>query len=1635
MAKTGKSGKQDVSDASKKAGGNSADAEALTSSRPRLKPPVLDKNAYGYQPVKLNTAPKRIAKIQFGTMSQLATKSAAEFEVANTDLMGPSAEAFGVRQPAPGGCLDPRLGVSNKVDRCKTCHQKLAECAGHFGYIQLKLPVFHAGFFKHTLTLLQCVCKSCSRILLNINERERFLRRLQADDIDALGKTQLFKRIVELCKRNHKCYYCDHLNGVVKKLGGGLFKIVHDVGKGKGYASIEDEVSRLKLRAALLGSDRNVFISKAIEEAAANGGSGVLGDGLERSNSSSSSSSSAIIASSSSSGGGASGGGVGPSGGKMKYDDAQRLSDAVGRGGLENITPLVAYNILRKMTTEDITMLWMNKDFGHPESLIMWAVPVPPVPIRPSVPVDMAGGGTTEDDLTVKLQEIIMMNSSLENSMERGINIKNLTEDWEVLQMNVAQFINGETPGLPRAGTNTKAIRGLCQRLKGKQGRFRGNLSGKRVDFSGRTVISPDPNLAVEEVGVPSRVATVMTYPERVFDHNLEEMRRMVINGPKRHPGANVIRRSQAAKFPGAPASHSILLSILSDDKRKKEAEKLKPGDIVERHMRDGDVVMFNRQPSLHTLSIMAHRVRVMPWRTFRFNECACSPYNADFDGDEMNLHLPQTEEARAEAIELMNITKNLVTPRNGETLVAATQDFLTAAFLLTRKDNFMTRAEFVRLAAYFSDATEHVKIPPPAILKPHALYTGKQLIQLLIAPGPDSRYTAESVNVESKEKFYSQDRYMCLDDGYVCIDRGELLSGRLGKKTLGAETKTGLFHTLIRDATSSDATRVMGRLAKLSARYIGDRGFSIGLEDVTPPQGLLNVKQDILVKGQAATDEVIQKYHDGTLQLHAGCDALQSLESDISGILGRIRQRCGDEAMRELQGTNAALCMAQAGSKGSPLNISQMVACLGQQSVAGSRIQNGFDGRSLPHFEAGALTPDAKGFAGNSFYSGLTPTEFFFHTMGGREGLVDTAVKTAETGYMARRLMKALEDLSMQYDHTVRNSEKHIVQFSYGDDRLDPHVMEAGGRPVAYPRLLKNVLCRDARAEERALLAHEIVSLADKCLMERRSQMAGFSDGGIKFTEETLAFFQGLAAQQLPLEKQGDSGASDHGDTGGADAIRAELREMTAKKRQVWRKSAQKPGSKAHAQSMRLLRENVQRITAGHVTTVVNEALRTYARAIIEPGEAVGAIGAQSLSEPGTQMTLKTFHFAGVASMNVTLGVPRLKEIINGSKVISTPIIEARLCDSDNIISARLVKAQIEKTTLGEVTKSIEAIIGRHSCYVKIVLDELVINNFNLNVNAYTVRQALLSPSGGHSSQLLRNLDEQYIQISSESNYELQVFPPDLKPKKSERDAIKDANMFDEDGFDVGRDGGIEDDGLEQTLRRYFHLHSLKKDLPHVIVKGVPSISRAIINEEERRDGKKEYYLLLEGYGLAEVMGASGVRGVATKSNHIIDMQRVLGIEAARACIADEIKYIMSQYGIVVDVRHLMLLSDVMTFRGEVLGITRFGVAKMRESVLMLASFEKTTDHLFDAAVHSRVDDIVGVSECIIMGAPIPLGTGLFKLVHHNKEAAPVQVTPRRRLFEQARDKAQAVAAAAAAAASTATKRLGSKKRTASKR
>nr|WCZ58691.1 DNA-directed RNA polymerase III subunit RPC1 [Seculamonas ecuadoriensis] len=1402
--------------------------------------------------------PKRISRLDFGTLSDADMRDMSEVQVVNSELYRlPS------RMPNPHGCLDRRMGISDKKNACLTCGLKLADCPGHFGFVKLHLPVFHHGLLPYTIEVLQQVCKTCSRTLLDEPERSTFLARLRNRHLEVLQRRGIQKKILEKCKKTRMCPHCGATNGPVKKVA--ALKLVHEKYDEKDeasldfYASFED--------AAVANAELKSYLPRAQED----------------------------------------------------------------------INPLKALQIFQRISDEDCELFDLQPRLGRPENFVYTHLLVPPVCIRPSV--DSGANGKNEDDLTVKLAEIVHINNIIKMNSAKGVPLENIMEDWEFLQIQCAMFINSEAPGISAAAKESKPIRSLAQRLKGKQGRFRGNLSGKRVDFSGRTVISPDPNLMINEVGVPVLVAKTLTFPERVTSLNKKKLQELVRTGPDVHPGANYVERSDGSRV------------FLKYGDRAAIAENLRIGDIVERHMENGDVVLFNRQPSLHRMSIMCHRARVLPWRTFRFNECVCAPYNADFDGDEMNLHIPQTEEARAEAAQLMGVIANLITPQNGNTLVSATQDFLTTAYLITLKDVFLDRAEFCQCISAMGLGREKIDLPRPAILKPIELWTGKQLFRVLLRPNKTSNIL---VNLESQGMLYTKNQHMCSMDGFVCFQNSELISGTLDKGVLGGGSQNSLFFILIRDYSALYSAQCMARLARLSSRWITNRGFSIGISDVTPSTNLLANKQSLLTSGYEKCDEYIDQMKRGKLKLEAGCDMEQSLESVLNKVLSDIREDAGKACLRELNKENAPLIMAVCGSKGSRINISQMISCVGQQTVNGSRIPNGFGTRTLPHFRPYSKEPSAKGFVANSFFSGLTPTEFFMHTVGGREGLVDTAVKTAETGYMQRRLVKALEDLHLHYDRTARNSTHGVVQFAYGDDGLDPQYMEAANAQVVnYQRLMM-------RAERLPHPAHSHLPVASAVLAAESDAPMPSPDAQSpnpgRIVDLSLTEFTGPTEVLMPDELKARMLQWAQSDRT-VNRVTPRVIEKTVQYIQSYADQmasllASLPSTPSYADDRAKMRKLVAKqmpLTAYRLDQFLEWVASKCHAAAVQPGQAIGAIAAQSIGEPGTQMTLKTFHFAGVASMNITLGVPRIKEIINATQNINTPIITATLENAQSENAARVVKGRIEKTILGEVCEYIKEVYLESQCYLSVKLDTSVIQALQLSITAESVRRAILA-----APKL--KLRDKHVAVAGPMK--LRVFPHETTRE-----------------------------------RLYFCMQNLKNALANVIVEGLSTVNRAVISivEDSSKKSQQEYHLLVEGFGLQGVMGTAGVVGTRTRTNHIMEVERVLGIEAARQTIINEIQYTMKSHGMKIDSRHITLLADTMTFKGEILGITRFGVQKMKDSVLMLASFEKTVDHLFEAAAHTRSDAMVGVSECIIMGTPVPLGTGIFKLLQRHSK--PVKI------------------------------------------
>ncbi len=1258
--------------------------------------------------IQEETIHKFVDQLFFGIISpqDIRRLSVAEIQTADTyDEDG---------APITSGLMDGRLGTLEPRQRCRTCGNTAIRCPGHFGHIELAVPIIHVEFTKIVYDLLNATCRNCGRIMLSDQQIERLKAKIA---------------------RTRK------LLGMVPE---DLFKRVHKVAKGK--------------ECPHCGAPQN----------------------------------------------------------KIEFTKPTTLYE-ISDEGAQRLTPSMIRERLERISNADLELFGFNPQTARPEWMILQVLPVPPVYVRPSITLE--SGIRSEDDLTHKLVDIIRINQRLKENMEAGAPTLIIQDLSELLQYHVTTYFNNEASGIPPARHRSgRALKTLSQRLKGKEGRFRSNLLGKRVDFSARTVISPDPNLDISEVGVPLDVAIRLSIPEKVTPWNIEEMRSLVNNGPEQYPGALYLVR---------PDGKRIRLEFVTD--RGKIAEAIEPMFVVERHLKDGDVAVFNRQPSLHRMSIMAHYVKVLPYKTFRLHLTVCPPYNADFDGDEMNLHIPQSEEAQTEARLLMEVQDQILSPRFGGPIVGAKTDFITSAYLLTKKSTRLTKEEvcMLTLAAGYEGA-----IPEPSVKEPEALWTGKQIFSLLIPE--DLNYVFKAATCNACPKCM---REVCEHDAYVIIKDGVLKTGVMDRAAIGAEQSESLLHRIIKDYGSATGRIFLNRVCRLLNMFMTLRGFTYSYDEMELPAAVQRRIRQVIKESEEKIEKLIKDYKERILPRLPGQTLADSFEIYVMNELAEARDKAGRMAEHAFAIDNSGIIMTRTGARGSSLNIGQITAVVGQQSVRGKRIMRGYLERALPHFKWDDPSPTARGFVDASYREGLDPVEFFFHSMGGREGLVDTAVRTQQSGYMQRRLINALEHLRIEYDGTVRNSTGDIVQFAYGEDGVDPAKSDHG-KAVNVARI----------AEQMRIMAEKGKQAPKEYIKEK-----------VEVSKDTLT----------PL-------------------LISELKTEMSK----------------------------EQLTVQGVDKAVELTQQNYKRALVEPGEAVGIVAAQSIGEPGTQMTLRTFHYAGVREQNVTLGLPRLIEIVDARRMPSTPIMTIYL-DKEHRASkneATEVARAIIQTTAQDVTKAM---------YVAPELEEV----------ALQPDKTMMEDRGVTLDELQEalHLPNCTLRVKEDKIY--------LKPKKIDPRKL------------------------------------LVKVAAHN-VKGIPGIRRVLVTEE-----KGEWVIRTDGSNLPKVLEVIGIDPTRTATNHIHEIAKTLGIEAARNIIIHEAMGVLEEQGLDVDIRHVMLVSDIMTATGEVRQIGRHGISGEKSSVLARAAFEITVPNIVEAAIKGESDPLKGVTENVIVGQSIPIGTGLVDL------------------------------------------------------
>lgn len=888
------------------------------------------------------------------------------------------------------------------------------------------------------------------------------------------------------------------------------------------------------------------------------------------------------------------------------------------------------YAILKNITDAECQKLGCNT---RPEWMMITVIAVPPPQMRPSVYAQ--GVGRSEDDLTYKLGEIVKANIEVKKNIDDSAPEHTIAEAENLLQYHVATYMNNEVSSIPQAThKNGRPIKSIRARLKGKGGRLRSNLMGKRVDFSARTVITGDPNLSLDEVGVPNSIAMTLTFPEVVTKYNMEEMKTLVSNGPEKYPGANYI-------ISGGTSGTKVIRKDLAYIQNR-EKITLALGDRVERHLKDGDIVLFNRQPSLHKMSMMAHRVRVMLGSTFRLNLSVTTPYNADFDGDEMNLHVPQSYEARAELSEICMVPKQIVSPQANKPVMGIVQDTLCGIRMMTKRDCFIDQGTVMNLLMWVGNWNGVV--PQPAILFPKKLWTGKQLISMIIPKGTNlTSFHSAHPDGESTD--------ISPGDTKVIIQDGELMTGIMCKRTVGT-SQNSLVHVIWKDHGPEKTRDFFDGCQRIVNNWLFTNGFSIGIGDTIADEATSTNILETINTTKANVLETIHEYETGTLKPNPGMTIDETFESRVNQDLNRARDVSGTSAQKSLSEMNNVKAMVVSGSKGSFINISQMSACVGQQNVEGKRVPFGFKDRSLPHFVKGDNGASSRGFVENSYLRGLTPSELFFHAMGGREGLIDTAVKTAETGYIQRRLVKAMEDVHVAYDGTVRNAQGQVVQFLYGEDGMDGVAMER--QTLDLVKLKDDAFIRKYRITDAKFASGTVTSETQKQFDDTETKskaQAQFDDefhqldADRKTLRETY-FADGNAQMPMPVNLsrlianiRQEMGIDNRNatDMTAQDiiAIPEKVAKLSSRLRVLFSNDpiAQEAAHNAtilfkmHLRATLATKRVVEeyRLDTTAFDTLLSKIELKFHKALASPSEMVGTIAAQSIGEPATQMTLNS--------------------------------------------------------------------------------------------------------------------------------------------------------------------------------------------------------------------------------------------------------------------------------------------------------------------------------------------------------------------------------------------------------------------------
>ena len=1176
--------------------------------------------------------------------------------------------------------------------------------------------------------------------------------------------------------------------------------------------------------------------------------------------------------------------------------------------------PIQVEMILRafqRMTDHTCDMLGFNHKFSRPEWMICTVLAVPPLTVRPSVVMD--DNQRMEDDLTHKLIDVLRNNQRLRDKLDKGESAEMIDKYTAMVQYDVATYVDNDIKGLaPAAQRSGRPLRTLKSRFGAKTGRVRGNLMGKRVDFSARSVITPDANIELDELGVPEEIAVNLTFPEIVNAYNRDRLISYVRNGPDTHPGAKSVFLKQDNRV--------VNLRFVSPD-----TIDLREGDIVHRHLIDGDAVLFNRQPSLHKASMMAHRVRVLPYSTFRLNVSATRPYNADFDGDEMNMHVPQSIASATELRYLASLLRNIISPRTNSPIIQLFQDTMTGIFRISQPGVEVPEVIAMNMLARIKRV----------VSRKGRNWTGSELISTAFP--------------------------MLSIKGGVTIENGQLTSGILKKSAC-----SNLIHVVYNDFSPDRCGQLINDIQSVVTQFNLFTGFSVGTADLIANIETQRFVNDKLSEGRTAVSKILSDVHGGMFANISGMSDGEELEDRISSALKAVAANINDEVIKSLPKDNAIVQMVDSGSKGGPQNITQMVALLGQQLIEGKRVQYTLQDRTLPHFARYDDGVESRGFVQNSFMNGLLPAEFFFHAQAGREGLIDTAVKTSDTGYIQRRLMKTMEDQHVEHDGTVRNVTGSIIQFAYGEDGIDSISVEAqtcdlgtmtledvyrnyGMSPADVNPFLKTEVAEapdmiDEILADRDMLVRNVFRFKknDQVLapVNIKRMVTSYANGYATKTDlspQQVVASIGAFVAKFPHNK----------------VFHALLRYHLAPKKAIL----------------------VHRLTEALFNELMSDIEYRYTKAQVHAGEMVGALSAQSIGEPTTQLTLNTFHSAGTAKANATSGVPRIEELLSASPNPKRPGNTAYFAGDVSGNDAIAMMKRVQRTTLRHITKSVRVYYDPYPLQESVVEEDRDILEEN--------RKFELENETECASPWIMRLELNDVEMYARNVWDL----TEIKTK------------LENNGLKIMKCMSTDPSAKKLIMRIMFdpsvvktptYLRFLEDKVLDTVLRGIDGVGRVFLRKVKSEQvfddavggyiTKDQYVLDTEGTNLYDLLVFPGLDGTRTFSNDIHEVNDVFGIEAARTCLLDEFNEVFSTEK--VNYHHLSVLIDTMTYSGRIVPVNRFGMKKNETGVLAKSSFEETSKTMFDAAVVAEYDTMRGVSANIMFGQKPPCGTGFVDIL-----------------------------------------------------